>query len=149
MLFLLVEDDPDDSYLISQAIADASDDVVLEVVADGEDAETYLRGDLPYDDRRLFPLPDLVLLDLNLPRRNGLEVLRWMKEDPVVDAIPVFIFSASTERRDVQEAYRLGANAYLTKDPHMKTLDAVANSLITYVATVREGVPVRAQTRYR
>jgi CheY-like chemotaxis protein len=112
---LLVEDDENDVFLLQHALATAGITHAIPVVADGQQAIAYLAGADHYVDRRRFPFPGLVLLDLKLPVCTGLDVLRWLQEQPSLCLIPVIVLSSSANGRDVDEAYRLGARAFLVK----------------------------------
>ncbi|WP_261571205.1 response regulator [Frankia gtarii] len=105
---LLVEDDPGDTLMITEALADRGFDRELHVAADGVEAMHYLRA--PAE-----PRPDLILLDLNMPRMDGREVLVSIKEDPDLLAIPVVVLTTSEAPADVLRSYSLHANAYVTK----------------------------------
>lgn len=109
---LLVEDDEGDVVLIREAFADNKVRNHLEVVADGVEAMAYLRGEGEHADA---PRPDLVLLDLNLPRKDGREVLQEVKSDPVLRTIPVVVLTTSEADEDILRSYDLHANAYVTK----------------------------------
>jgi two-component system, chemotaxis family, response regulator Rcp1 len=109
---LLVEDNPADIRLTQEALRDAKMANELHAVVDGEQALAYLRHEHPYETR---PNPDLVLLDLNLPRKDGREVLAEMKSDAELRRIPVAILTTSSAESDVLRSYDLGANCYLTK----------------------------------
>jgi CheY-like chemotaxis protein len=109
---LLVEDDPGDVLMTREAFADHKLSNVLHVVADGVDAMAFLRQEEPYAD---VPRPDLVLLDLNLPRMDGREVLAAIKADDDLCTIPVVILTTSEAEEDVLRSYKLHANAYVTK----------------------------------
>src|SRR5258708_1243477 len=87
----------------------------LSVVNDGPGALAYLRGVGRFQDRSTHPFPDLVLLDLKLPSISGFEVLQWIRDQPDFQRLPVVILSASSEPKNIDEAYRFGANAYLAK----------------------------------
>jgi CheY-like chemotaxis protein len=113
--FLLVEDDPDDILLFQRAFSQASLVNPVRIVRNGEEAVNYLAGTGPYVDRVRYPLPSLVLLDLKLPKKSGLEVLEWMRSQPATQSIPVIVLTSSQESADVQRAYALGANSYLIK----------------------------------
>lgn len=104
---LLVEDNPADVRLLEEAATDVGMDAEISAVADGERALEHLRA--------AHDLPDLVLLDLNLPRRGGREVLAEIRRDERLRAIPVIVLSTSSAPRDVAESYACGANAYLVK----------------------------------
>lgn len=112
---LLVEDDPDDVVLISRALRNAKIANPVHEVADGDEAIAYLSGADRFADRNSHPLPVLVLLDLKLPRRDGFEVLRWIRAQPGLRRLPVVVLTSSRETVDVNRAYDEGANAYLVK----------------------------------
>ncbi|MHB8508117.1 MAG: response regulator [Candidatus Dormibacteria bacterium] len=109
---LLVEDSPGDANLTRQALKSAKVANELHVAVDGEAALRFLRGEGPYAE---MPRPDLVLLDLNLPRMDGREVLEQMKADPGLRSIPVIVLTTSSDEADVLRSYDLHANAYVTK----------------------------------
>lgn len=109
---LLVDDSPGDVNLTREVLRTARVANELHVVVDGEEAVRYLKGEGPYAGE---PRPDLVLLDLNLPRKGGREVLEEVKADPDLRTIPVIVLTTSADETDVLEAYRLHANAYVTK----------------------------------
>ncbi|GEL23797.1 two-component system response regulator [Pseudonocardia sulfidoxydans NBRC 16205] len=108
---LLVEDDPGDVLMTREAFEEYLHNR-LDVVTDGAEALAYLRNEGQYADA---PRPDLVLLDLNLPRRDGREVLAEVKADPTLSAIPVIVLTTSQAEEDVLRSYQLHANAYVTK----------------------------------
>lgn len=108
---LLVEDDPGDVLMTREAFEENLHNR-LDVVTDGAAALDYLRHEEPYTDALL---PDLILLDLNLPRRDGREVLREIKADPDLQHIPVIVLTTSQAEEDVLRSYQLHANAYVTK----------------------------------
>jgi CheY-like chemotaxis protein len=87
----------------------------LHVVRDGEEAIAYLKGEGKYSHRDEYPLPDLMLLDLQRPRKNGFEVLRWVRQQPGLAGLRIVVLTSSEDLRDVNEAYRLGANSFLVK----------------------------------
>ncbi|MFB9840095.1 response regulator [Actinoallomurus acaciae] len=109
---LLVEDDPGDVLLTREAFDDNKLRNNLHVVSDGEEATAYLRRQGPYAG---IPRPDLILLDLNLPRKDGREVLRDIKADPDLRSIPVVVLTTSEADEDILNSYDLHANAYVTK----------------------------------
>jgi CheY-like chemotaxis protein len=108
---LLVEDDPGDVLMTREAFDEYLHNR-LDVVTDGAEALSYLRNEGQYADA---PRPDLILLDLNLPRRDGREVLAEVKADPSLSAIPVIVLTTSQAEEDVLRSYQLHANAYVTK----------------------------------
>ena len=109
---LLVEDDPGDVVLIREAFAHNKVYNSLNVVADGEQALRYVRGEGEFAGA---PRPDLILLDLNLPRKDGREVLGEIKGDPELRTIPVVVLTTSEAEEDIVRSYDLHANAYVTK----------------------------------
>ena len=131
-LVLLVEDDPDHVLLIQRAFGKANLVNPLRVVRDGEDAVAYLAGTGPYSDRSRHPLPSLILLDLKLPRKSGLEVLAWLRGEPQVKFIPVVVLSSSSEGPDVEKAYALGVNSYLVKPVNFGDLLEMVKSIGMY-----------------
>jgi CheY-like chemotaxis protein len=114
-LFLLVEDSQDDVLLIRRAFAKANIHDALQVVRNGEEALAYLKGEGHYSNRTEYPLPDLVLLDLKLPGKDGFEVLQWIRHEPGFSALRVVVLTSSDDIRDVNRAYQLGANSFVVK----------------------------------
>lgn len=140
-VILLVEDNPDDVLLTRRAIKKAGMHVSLAVVSDGDAAVAYLEGTGAYADRRAFPLPELVLLDLKLPRRSGLEVLRWMRGHPVVAMVPVVVLTSSAEDADIRQAYERGANSYLQKPVAFNELVRMLGVLSLYWFDINLAAP--------
>ncbi len=128
---LHVEDDPNDVLLLQRAVQRANLAVAVTAVSDGESAIAYLRGDSAYRDRAQFPLPDLILLDLKIPRKSGFEVLSWIRQQPQFKRLPVAIFTSSRHDRDMEQAYDAGANSYLVKPvgfDHLLEMITVVNN---------------------
>jgi CheY-like chemotaxis protein len=115
--FLLVEDSPDDVYLVERAFSKSGEGHRLHVVSDGQEAMDYLMGVGVYHDREKHPIPGVILLDIKMPRISGLEFLQWLQERAPerLRIIPVIVMSGSEEERDIKTAYKLGANCYLVK----------------------------------
>jgi two-component system response regulator len=109
---LLVEDSPSDALLTKHALSSAKLVNRLHIVEDGVKAMAFLRKEEPYRD---VPRPDLVLLDLNMPRKNGREVLAELKADEDLKIIPVIVLTSSSAEEDVLKSYKLHANSYITK----------------------------------
>jgi len=114
-VILVAEDNEVDVLLLRRAFAKAQLLNPLQVVHDGEEAIAYLSGKGKYADRAEYPLPDLVLLDLKMPHKNGLEVLEWIRERPSLSGLRVVMLTSSDQARDVNTAYQLGANSFLVK----------------------------------
>ncbi len=129
---LLVEDNPDDVLFMKRASKQAEIHHPLNVVGDGQAAIDYLGGTADYGDRIKHPLPSLVLLDLKLPYKNGLEVLHWMRQNEIVRRLPVIMFTTSAETSDVNEAYRLGANGYVVKPANMNELISILRAVKSF-----------------
>lgn len=131
---LLVEDNPGDVRLTVEALKEAKMHNKLSVATDGVDALDMLHQRGEYGDQ---PLPDLILLDLNLPRKGGREVLAEIKDDPVLRRIAVVILTTSASEEDVIKTYDLHANCYITKpvdlDQFIKVISAVENFWLTIV----------------
>jgi CheY-like chemotaxis protein len=126
---LLVEDNRKDILLIQRAFRKAGINNPLRVVNDGDAAVLYLSGSEPYSDRSDYPLPTLVLLDLKLPRRSGIEVLMWLRQQPLLKRLPVVILTTSREYADINQVYDIGANAYIVKPIAFNDLVEIVNTL--------------------
>lgn len=138
---LLVEDEPDAVTLLQHAFAKAGVANPLFPVLDGDQAIAYLNGDGRYADRAAHPLPQLVLLDLKLPRCSGLEVLEWIRAQPPLRGLPVVILTSSRERTDVRRAYAAGANSYLVKPSSLPGLIELASAFREYWLVHNESPP--------
>ena len=136
---LLVEDDPGDVLMTKEAFEDYKLKNQLHVVNDGSEAMAFLRQQGQYADA---PRPDLVLLDLNLPRMDGREVLQAIKSDPDLASIPVVILTTSEAEEDVLRSYSLHANAYVTKPVDFDRFIQVVRQIDEFFVTV-----VRLPTR--
>jgi CheY-like chemotaxis protein len=115
--FLLVEDEPNDVALVEREFARAPVPMRLHVTNDGSEAMDYIEGRGKFADRKEFPVPDVILLDLKMPRVGGFDFLKWLRTESSANTrlIPVVIMSSSAEEEDVDRAYALGANSYLVK----------------------------------
>lgn len=116
-VILLVEDNEDDVFLTETALKQAGCENPLHVVTDGQEAVDYLSGTGEFGDRRKYPFPSLVLLDLKLPYRSGLDVLAWMGKQELLANMFVAVLTGSNEPSDLKTAYELGAKTYLVKPP--------------------------------
>jgi CheY-like chemotaxis protein len=129
---LLVEDDINDIFLVKRAFKIARIRNFLQIVTDGQDAVSYLAGDGQYSDRATYPIPKLVVMDIKMPRKTGFEVLEWIKRDPLLRRIPVIIVSSSTNPEDINQAYGLGANAYMVKPVDFRAVEHLFESITHY-----------------
>ena len=127
---LLVEDNPDDTELTIHALTQGNSMLHLLHLKDGVEALNFIFARKPYEDRKVQNDLKLVLLDLKLPKLDGLEVLRKIREDERTKKLPVVILTSSREKRDIAEAYKLGVNSYVVKpvgfDNYVKTLTSLA-----------------------
>ncbi|MDB6023128.1 MAG: putative response regulator, CheY [Pedosphaera sp.] len=112
---LLVEDNEDDMFFMKMACQRTGIPHSFHVVTDGEQAVQYLSGNGPFADRAKHPLPDLVFLDIKLPKRDGHTVLKWIRSQPAFKALPVVMLTNSIADSDVSRAYELGVTSYLRK----------------------------------
>jgi len=112
---LLVEDDPNDALLVTKAFQKTLGGIPLHIVANGQEAVSYLKGEAQYADRARHPFPDIVLLDLKMPMMNGFEVLRWIRGQPKLKRLPVIVLTGSVQDSDARLAYEIGANSYVIK----------------------------------
>jgi CheY-like chemotaxis protein len=129
---LIVEDNATDVMLIQRAFTRLKIANPVQVVGDGDRAVNYLAGQDAYTDRAQFPLPALVLLDLKLPRRSGLEVLEWLRRQDGLRRLPVVMLTSSRQSHDVNRAYDLGANSYLVKPVEFEGLQVMLRTINTY-----------------
>jgi CheY-like chemotaxis protein len=112
---LLAEDNPAEQHLARRALSKGVMRCDLRTVSDGEEAMDYLLRRDQYEDPIAAPRPDLVLLDLNMPKLDGRQVLEQMKSDPAINTIPVVVLTTSTHEQDVVRSYELGCNSFINK----------------------------------
>ena len=129
---LLADDDPDDRLLAKQALEKSRVANDLRCVEDGEELLDYLRRRGKYADPRESPRPGLILLDLNMPRKDGREALREIKNDPKLREIPVVVLTTSKAEEDIARTYNLGVNSYITKPVKFAALVDVMKALSKY-----------------
>ena len=130
---LLVEDSPGDIRLTQEALKDAKMHIHLDVTRDGEEAMAFLMREGKYANA---PRPDLILLDLNLPKKDGREVLKEIKEDPTLKIIPVVILTTSASEADILRSYSLHANCYITKPVSLDGFLTVVKSIDNFWMSV-------------
>jgi CheY-like chemotaxis protein len=128
---LVVDDSANDVFLLEQAFKKAAATSRLYSVSDGIDARAYLKGEREFSDRAVHPFPDLLLLDLNMPRMNGFEFLQWLRADDDCCQLVIYVLSASARDGDVHRAYQLGANSYVVKPSRM-------DELVSFVAAMHQ-----------
>ena len=132
LVILLAEDDPNDLALFRHAIIETKYSAQVQIVRDGEQVIKYLDGEGDFANRAAFPFPDLLVLDLKMPRVSGLEDLKWLKNHPTSVALPAIMLSGSGLDPDVEEAYRLGVNTYFTKPTELGQLRDLLKVLLDY-----------------
>jgi DNA-binding response OmpR family regulator len=129
---LLVEDEENDVVFMEMALEKAGLTRAFQVAEDGEEAIDYLSGKGEFADRARFPLPAIVLLDLKLPKVMGMDVLKWIRDQPALDTMVVIMLTSSQQRSDIHRACVLGANSYLVKPSNPLGLDEVVDLLKRY-----------------
>ncbi len=132
ILILMADDDEDDCLLVKEAFAQNRLRNDLRFVADGEELLDYLYRRKRYSDPAAAPCPQIILLDLNMPRKDGREALREIKNNPELRRIPVVVLSTSEDQRDVSLCYDLGANSFITKPVTFSSLVQIVESLGQY-----------------
>jgi CheY-like chemotaxis protein len=137
---LYVEDDVDDFTLLRLASQKCGTPFSLKHAEDGDQAIAYLSGNSACFDREECPFPDLVLLDLKLPRLDGFEVLQWIRSNPLTMSVAVVVLAGSSFRADIRRALELGANSYAAKPGKLEELEVLIDQ-IADVWLAREEVP--------
>ncbi|HMJ66739.1 MAG TPA: response regulator [Candidatus Binatia bacterium] len=148
-VILIAEDNENDIFMLRRAFTQLEIDSPILIVSDGEQAISYLHGDGKYSSRAEYPLPDLLLLDLKMPRTNGFEVLQWIRGNPSLASLRVVVLTTSEQIRDINRAYQLGANSFLVKPVHFddfrNTLKAIYDYwLLNKVPQISRPAPLRA-----
>jgi CheY-like chemotaxis protein len=136
---LHVEDDPNDALLFEHACRKAEVAFDLQSVSDGDEAMTYLRGLREECDGEARPLPQLILLDLKMPRVSGFDLLAWLRSEVAFQKVPVIVLTSSNHESDIKRAYDLGANSYLVKPVSFEALVEIARRIHGYWLTHNEG----------
>jgi DNA-binding response OmpR family regulator len=139
---LLIEDDENDAFFFERAAVKAG--LPVSVVRDGQDAIHYLSGAGTYADRQAHPLPGIVVLDLNLPVKHGLEVLKWIRAQRATHNLIVLVLTSSIDVLDLHQAYSLGANSYLVKPSDPIELAGVVTAIKVYWLSYNAPPPVPA-----
>lgn len=129
---LLVEDEENDVVFMEMALEKAGLLSAFQVAEDGEEAIDYLSGKGEFADRTRFPIPALVFLDLKLPRVMGMDVLKWIRDQPELDTMVVIMLTSSQQRTDIRRACSLGANSYLVKPSNPAGLGEIVDLVRRY-----------------
>lgn len=139
---LMADDDAEDCLLVQDALAEAGRNHELRFVRDGEELFDYLQHSGEYTDNDDAPLPDLILLDLKMPKKDGREVLQEIKSDPRFKRIPVVALTTSTAADDVGFSYEVGVNSYITKPATFRELVDLMSTLSKYWFELAELPPI-------
>jgi CheY-like chemotaxis protein len=131
-VILIAEDSEGDLLMLRRAFQQAGLLIPLQAVGDGEEAIAYLKGEGRFANRAEHPLPDLLLLDLKMPRKTGFDVLEWLQGQPTLAQLRVVVLTSSDEIRDVNRAYRLGAASFLTKPVNFIEFKDTIQAMYTY-----------------
>ena len=138
---LMADDDPEDRMLVLDAWEESRVANSLSFVEDGQELMDYLRRQGKYESDFGKPLPDLILLDLNMPKKDGREALKEIKVDPRLRRIPVIILTTSKEEADILKTYDLGANSFIKKPVTFESLVEVVRTLAKYWFQIVELIP--------
>ena len=130
---LLVDDSENDLFLLRRAFKLLKCAVPVQEVHNGEEAIAYLKGEGPYGDRLNFPLPIVMLLDLNMPRKDGFDVLAWVRAQPALKRLAIIVLTASTRSEDVDRAFDLGATSFLVKPSNLEALSSMVRCLHEWI----------------
>ncbi len=139
---LLVEDNPNDVELTLHAIRKNHISNRIHVVRDGVEALEFIFCTGAYAERNIQEIPKVILLDLKLPKVDGLEVLQRIKEDPRIRATPVVVLTSSCEERDLVESYRLGVNSYIVKPVDFEKFSEAVNQIGLYWLLLNQPIPL-------
>ena len=144
---LIVEDLTPDARLIARSLKKARIANPLQNVSDGQEAIEYLQGHGKFADRENYPLPVLMLLDLKLPKRDGFEVLEWLRQQDGLKRLPVVVLTSSSRSPDINRAYDLGANSYLVKPVENDALVEMFRKLDVYWLVMNEPPDLNSELR--
>ena len=131
-VILVAEDDDNDVIMLRRAFDQLAISAPLQFVSNGEEAIAYLEGSGKFSNRQEYPLPDIILMDLKMPRKSGLEVLDWWHRQPHLAAIRMVVLTTSEEMRDVNAAYRLGAASFIVKPLHFADFRITIFAMLQY-----------------
>ena len=131
---LAVEDDDADAQFIERVGIQSPLVQSLRVLRNAEEAQVYLNGEEPYTDRLTFPMPNLILLDLKLRRTTGLELLRWIRQTPLLRSLSVVVLSGTARASDLNRAYELGIEAYIVKPVGLKEFSTTLTGVLVTLA---------------
>lgn len=139
---LIAEDNPSDLLLFRRAFVQLGYMGPIQYVYDGEQAIAYLAGEGKFENRFEFPLPDFLLLDLKMPRKNGFEVLEWISTQPTLAELRTVVLTTSDDIREISRAYQLGAASFLTKPVNFTEFKDTLQALFNYWLSLNRNAPV-------
>ncbi len=142
LAFLAVEDDPNDALFLKRAFQKLGFGEALKILEDGQEARDYLSSRGKYQDPQSCPVPDVIILDLKVPRLNGLEFLTWLRTDTRLASSPVVILTSSESARDIERAKSLGVISYFVKPAGIENLLVVTKEIISIRQELRMKRPV-------
>lgn len=137
-IVLYVEDTEPDVFLVRTAIAKGGLAIELKTVQDGEELICYLEGSGPFSDRVINPIPTLVLLDLKMPKKDGFQVLEWLRQQPHLKRVVVIVLTTSSRQEDVDRSHDLGANAVLVKPTSFDEMVDMLAQIFTWLELTRQ-----------
>lgn len=129
---LVAEDEDSDFFLLERALKTADERFTIYRVRDGVEGTDYINGNGQFADRVRFPLPQMLIVDLKMPRMTGLEFLAWLRSQPGRRVIPTLMMSSSEQAADVRQAYELGANTYFLKPSDFRSLVELCRRITSY-----------------
>ncbi len=130
---LYAEDNGDDVFIFKLAFKRATLPHTLHIVEDGQYAIEWLQGSNQYSDREKYPMPEVLVTDIKMPRKNGFELLEWVRAQKQFANLPVIVLSSSDEPRDVKRAYELGATSYFVKTPQFQDVILFLRTITTHL----------------
>jgi CheY-like chemotaxis protein len=143
---LLVDDSENDLLIMRVAFERAECNIPLQEVHNGEEAIAYLKGEDCYGDRNKFPLPTVMLLDLNMPKKDGFDVLAWVRTQRGLKRLAITVMTASMRDQDLERAFDLGATSFLVKPSNLEKLSAMMQCLSDWIQ-INHFPPLRAAER--
>ena len=129
---LIVDDEDHDIEFLQRALTRSGVNNPIRTVGNGEEAIAYLTGQGNYADRTVFPFPRVIITDLKMPQMGGLELLRWLHDNPKFKVVPTIVFTSSTSQADVNEAFRCGASGYFVKPVDFDQLERMGKVMADY-----------------
>jgi CheY-like chemotaxis protein len=135
---LIAEDNADDAFLLKRTIEKFCNKAPIQIVGDGEEALRYLAAEGEYADRDRYPFPSVVITDIKMPKKDGFEVLAWLKHHPECNVIPIIIWSSSALDSDVLRAYKMGANCYFQKPRALNDWDKTVELIVNFWETAKK-----------